>query len=123
MPQLESILTMAPFYPQNQKFVEKVGSKYGTASKYTLASGPYVQKGWTGSNNKYSLVKNDNYWDAKTVKTPKVSIQTIKDQNTGYNLYKSGKIDFTNLSPDQVRHQRRTRRTRLSHKQQRSILS
>lgn len=103
MPQLESILTMAPFYPQNQKFVEKVGSKYGTASKYTLASGPYVQKGWTGSNNKYSLVKNDNYWDAKTVKTPKVSIQTIKDQNTGYNLYKSGKIDFTNLSPDQVR--------------------
>ncbi|HBV56876.1 MAG TPA: peptide ABC transporter substrate-binding protein [Weissella confusa] len=103
MPQLESVLTMAPFYPQNQKFVEKVGKKYGTAAKYTLASGPYILKDWTGSNNKYSLVKNDNYWDAKTVKTPKVSIQTIKDQNTGYNLYKSGKIDFTNLSPDQVR--------------------
>ena len=51
MPQLESVLTMAPFYPQNQKFVEKVGSKYGTAAKYTLSSGPYVLKGWTGSNN------------------------------------------------------------------------
>ena len=37
MPQLESVLTMAPFYPQNQKFVEKVGKKYGTAAKYTLA--------------------------------------------------------------------------------------
>ncbi|QYU58111.1 peptide ABC transporter substrate-binding protein [Weissella confusa] len=103
MPQLESVLTMAPFYPQNQKFVEKVGKKYGTAAKYTLASGPYILKDWTGSNNKYSLVKNSKYYDAAVVKTPKVVVQTIKDQNTGYNLYKSGKIDFTNLSPDQVK--------------------
>lgn len=103
MPQLESVLTMAPFYPQNQKFVEKVGKKYGTAAKYTLASGPYILKDWTGSNNKYSLVKNSKYYDAAVVKTPKVVVQTIKDQNTGYNLYKSGKVDFTNLSPDQVK--------------------
>ncbi|MBJ7672661.1 peptide ABC transporter substrate-binding protein [Weissella confusa] len=103
MPQLESVLTMAPFYPQNQKFVEKVGKKYGTAAKYTLASGPYILKDWTGSNNKYSLVKNSKYYDAAAVKTPKVVVQTIKDQNTGYNLYKSGKVDFTNLSPDQVK--------------------
>ncbi|MCT0007964.1 peptide ABC transporter substrate-binding protein [Weissella confusa] len=103
MPQLESVLTMAPFYPQNQKFVEKVGKKYGTAAKYTLASGLYILKDWTGSNNKYSLVKNNKYYDAAVVKTPKVVVQTIKDQNTGYNLYKSGKVDFTNLSPDQVK--------------------
>ena len=103
MPQLESVLTMAPFYPQNQKFVEKVGKKYGTTAKYTLASGPYILKDWTGSNNKYSLVKNSKYYDAAVVKTPKVVVQTIKDQNTGYNLYKSGKVDFTNLSPDQVK--------------------
>ncbi|MBJ7648719.1 peptide ABC transporter substrate-binding protein [Weissella confusa] len=103
MPQLESVLTMAPFYPQNQKFVEKVGKKYGTAAKYTLASGPYILKDWTGSNNKYSLVKNSENYDAAVVKTPKVVVQTIKDQNTGYNLYKSGKVDFTNLSPDQVK--------------------
>ncbi|MBJ7691836.1 peptide ABC transporter substrate-binding protein [Weissella confusa] len=103
IPQLESVLTMAPFYPQNQKFVEKVGKKYGTAAKYTLASGPYILKDWTGSNNKYSLVKNSKYYDAAVVKTPKVVVQTIKDQNTGYNLYKSGKVDFTNLSPDQVK--------------------
>ena len=75
MPQLESVLTMAPFYPQNQKFVEKSGKKYGTAAKYTLSSGPFILKGWTGSNNKYSLVKNDKYYDAKVVKTPKVVVE------------------------------------------------
>lgn len=103
MPQLQSVLTMAPFYPQSKAFVDKVGGKYGTASKYTLASGPFVLKGWTGSNNKYSLVKNKNYWDADAVKTPKVEIQTIKDQNTGYNLYKGNKLDLAYLSSDQVR--------------------
>jgi oligopeptide transport system substrate-binding protein len=103
MPQLESVLTMAPFYPQSQKFVEKVGDKYGTAAKYTLSSGPFVIKGWNGSNNKYTLVKNSKYYDAKVVKTPKVVVQAIKDQNTGYNLYKSGSIDYTTLSPDQVK--------------------
>jgi len=102
MPQLESILTMAPFFPQNKAFVEKAGSKYGTTAKYTLSSGPFVMKGWNGSNNKYTLVKNKQYWDAKAVKTPKIVVQAIKDQNTGYNLYKAGSVDFTNLSPDQV---------------------
>ena len=102
MPQLESILTMAPFFPQNKAFVEKAGSKYGTTAKYTLSSGPFVMKGWNGSNNKYTLVKNKQYWDAETVKTPKIVVQAIKDQNTGYNLYKAGSVDFTNLSPDQV---------------------
>lgn len=103
MPQLESVMTMATFEPQNKKFVDKVGKKYGTASKYTISNGPFVMKGWTGSNNKISLVKNKDYWDAKTVKTPKINIQTIKDQNTGYNLYKSKKVDYTTLSPDQYK--------------------
>lgn len=103
MPQLESVMTMATFEPQNKKFVDKVGKKYGTASKYTISNGPFVMKGWTGSNNKISLVKNKDYWDANTVKTPKVNIQTIKDQNTGYNLYKSKKVDYTTLSPDQYK--------------------
>ncbi|SCC08105.1 peptide ABC transporter substrate-binding protein [Weissella bombi] len=103
MPQLESVMTMATFEPQNKKFVDKVGKKYGTASKYTISNGPFIMKGWTGSNNKISLVKNKDYWDAKTVKTPKVNIQTIKDQNTGYNLYKSKKVDYTTLSPDQYK--------------------
>ena len=103
MPQLESVLTMATFEPQNKKFVDKVGKKYGTAAKYTISNGPYTMKGWTGSNNKFSLVKNSKYWDAKTVKSPKINIQTIKDQNTGYNLYKSKKADYTTLSPDQYK--------------------
>src|SRR5699024_11245750 len=68
-----------------------------------LSAGPYKFKGWSGSNNKYSYVKNNKYYDADKVKTKKIAVQTIKDQNTGYNLYQGKKLDFTPLSPDQVK--------------------
>lgn len=34
--------------PQNKSVVKKFGKKYGTASKYMVYNGPFVQKGWTG---------------------------------------------------------------------------
>lgn len=95
-------LPMEVFFPQNQKFVEKKGDKFGTSAANYLSAGPYKLKGWTGSNNKYSYVKNDKYYDADKVKTKKITVRTIKDQNTGYNLYQGKKLDFTTLSPDQV---------------------
>ena len=103
MPQLDNILTMAPFFPQNEAFVNKVGKKYGTAAKYTLADGPFTMTGWNGSNSKYSFVKNPDYWDAGNVKAKKIDFQTVKDANTGYNLYNSGKADVTYLSAAQVK--------------------
>ncbi|MDR3190551.1 MAG: peptide ABC transporter substrate-binding protein [Lactobacillaceae bacterium] len=103
MPQLEAVLTMATFYPQSKAFNDKAGKNLGTAAKYSLSNGPFILKGWNGSNNKYSLVKNPKYWDAKAVKSKKITIQTIKDQNTGYNLYKGKKVDYTTLSADQVK--------------------
>lgn len=102
MPQLKSILTNAPFFPQNETFVRESGKKYGTAAKYTLASGPYKMKKWSGSSETYTLVKNKEYYDADVVKTKKIKMSTVKDQNTGYNLYKANKLDFTTLSPRQV---------------------
>ena len=51
----------ALFFPQAEKAVKKYGSNYGTASKYMLYNGPYVQKDWTGSNLSWKMVKNKYY--------------------------------------------------------------
>ncbi|MCM0596028.1 peptide ABC transporter substrate-binding protein [Weissella uvarum] len=102
LPQLIQMLPMAPFFPQNEAFVKKAGSNFGTQSKYILSSGPYVQQDWNGSNDTVSYKKNQNYYDKRAVKTNHLVIKTIADANTGYNLYKSNTIDFTNLSPQQV---------------------
>jgi oligopeptide transport system substrate-binding protein len=103
MPQLKSELAMATFLPQNQAFVEKAGKNYGTSAEYTLSSGPFVLKDWSGSNKKYTLVKNDQYWDAKSVKTNKVTVQAVTSNNTGYNLFKSGDTDLAYLNATQTK--------------------
>lgn len=101
IPYFKLLMGFYIFFPQNQKFVEKCGSKYGTAAKYVLSNGPFKMTGWTGSNLTWKLVKNNTYWDKKNVKLDQVSMSVQKTQSTSYNLYQSGKLDETNLDAQQ----------------------
>ena len=91
------------FFPQNQKVVEANGSKYGTSSSTTAFNGPFVQKGWTGSNLSWKLVKNKNYWDKKNVKLNTINYSVQKTPSTAYNLYQSNKLDATVLDAQQTK--------------------
>ncbi|MFR0541041.1 peptide ABC transporter substrate-binding protein [Lactobacillus delbrueckii] len=93
IPYFKLLMAFPLFFPQNQKFIEKMGSKYATASKYMIYNGPYKQVGWTGSNLTWKLVKNDKYWDKKNVKLDTVKFSVQKTPATDYNLYQSGKLD------------------------------
>ncbi|RZM16269.1 lipoprotein, peptide binding protein oppa-like protein [Lactobacillus delbrueckii] len=61
IPYFKNLMTFALFFPQAEKAVKKYGSNYGTTSKYMLYNGPYMQKGWTGSNLSWKMVKNKYY--------------------------------------------------------------
>ncbi|MBM6986476.1 MAG: peptide ABC transporter substrate-binding protein [Lactobacillus delbrueckii] len=97
------LLAFPLFFPENQQFIEKVGSKYGTAAKYTISSGPFKLTKWTGSNKQFTLVKNQNYWDKKNVKLDKVNETISETSSTAYNLYQAGKLDETYLTREQVK--------------------
>ena len=97
IPYFQLLLAGSAFAPQNQKFIEKAGKKYGTAAKYTLSDGPFVMKGWTGSNLTWKLVKNKYYWDKKDVKLTQINYSVQKSPSTAYNLYQAGKLDGTIL--------------------------
>lgn len=90
------------YYPQNEKFVKQAGKKFGTAAKYTLSDGPFKLTKWTGNNKEFSLVKNNNYWDAKKVKLQRVNETISETTTTSYNLYQAGKLDETTLTGEQV---------------------
>ncbi|MGO2722849.1 MAG: peptide ABC transporter substrate-binding protein [Lactobacillus sp.] len=96
------LLSWPLFFPQNQKFIQKSGSLYGTQSSYTISSGPYVLTKWTGNNKSWTLVKNKHYWDAKKVRLAKVNEQVSESTTTSYNLFRAGKVDATQLSGQQV---------------------
>ena len=103
IPYFKLLMGFPTFFPQNQKAVEKYGSKYGTASKYMCYDGPFNLTKWTGTNLSWSLKKSDNYWDKKNVKLDFINFKVNKSNSTAYNLYQSGKLDATSLSAEQAK--------------------
>ncbi|KIC04295.1 oligopeptide-binding protein [Ligilactobacillus ruminis DPC 6832] len=103
IPYFKLLMGFPLFFPQNQKTVEKYGSKYGTASKYMCYDGPFNLTKWTGTNLSWSLKKSDNYWDKKSVKLDAINFKVNKSNSTSYNLYQSGKLDATSLSAEQAK--------------------
>ncbi|KRL81495.1 peptide ABC transporter substrate-binding protein [Ligilactobacillus equi] len=91
------------FGPQNQKVVEKYGKKYATKSQYMVYSGPFKITKWNGTSNKWSFVKNNQYWDKNKVKLNKINYTVVENTNTGYQLYQQNKLDLTPLSSQQVK--------------------
>ncbi|WP_434520393.1 peptide ABC transporter substrate-binding protein [Pediococcus sp. M21F004] len=102
IPYFKLLMGFPSFFPQDQKVVQKYGDKYATQSKYQVYNGPYTMTGWTGTNNKWSLVKNKNYWDKKHVYLTKINDQVVKDTQTGLNLFQGKQVDQTVLSGTQV---------------------
>ena len=103
IPYFKHLMSFALFFPQSEKTVKKYGDKYGTASKYMLYNGPFVQKGWTGSNLSWKMVKNKYYWDKKNVKVSKISWSVQKTPSTAYNLYQSNRLDALSLDSSQTK--------------------
>lgn len=103
IPYLPEILVGAQFYPQDSKVVKQNGSKYGTNSKRLVYNGPFTVKGWTGSNLKWTLVKNKNYWNKRIVHLDKVNVQVVQTTSTGVNLFRSNSLDYVPLSSDFVK--------------------
>lgn len=101
-PQFKNLLSFANFVPQKKAFVDKTGDNYGTASKYSLYSGPYKVEAWNGTSSTYKLVKNKYYWDAKHVKTKTITVQTIKKPDTAVQMYKQGDVDYATISSTQA---------------------
>ena len=103
IPYFNNLMGFAVFFPQNEKVVKKYGSKYGTASKYLVYNGPYIQKGWTGSNLSWKMVKNKYYWDKSKVKLNQINWSVQKSTTTSYNLYQAKKLDATSLDSSQIK--------------------
>ena len=97
-PQFKSLLSFSNFVPQHKEFVEKTGKQYGTKSDKQIYSGPFKVENWNGTSGGFKLVKNNNYWDAKHVKTKTINIQTVKKPDTAVQMYKQGQLDFASIS-------------------------
>ncbi|OIK87114.1 peptide ABC transporter substrate-binding protein [Oenococcus oeni] len=104
MPQFQNLMAFPVFFAQDKKFESSLGSKVGTSSSKQVYSGPYKFVGWNGSNKKFKLVPNKNYWDAKAVKNKGVNFQVVTDTTAALALYNKGELDQVTLStPQQIK--------------------
>ena len=101
VPYFKALLSFATFYPQNQKFVESQGDKFGLEADTAIYNGPFTLSEWKHEQS-FKLSHNDSYWDADAVKLKEVNFNIVKDTATGVNLYETNKADVAGLSAEFV---------------------
>jgi oligopeptide transport system substrate-binding protein len=89
------------FLPQNQKFVESQGEKYGTGFENQLYNGPFMLTSWK-MEDQYKMSKNPDYWNKDIVKLDTINTKVVKETSASVNLYEDGQIDTCILDSDYV---------------------
>ncbi|SIS47765.1 peptide ABC transporter substrate-binding protein [Salimicrobium flavidum] len=100
-PYFESLTAFGTFLPLNQEFVEEQGDSYAQEADTLLSNGPFKFESWDHGEG-WTVVKNEDYWDAENVQLEQINVNVVKDIATGVNLYNSGEIDRTALSSEFV---------------------
>ncbi|WP_311407362.1 peptide ABC transporter substrate-binding protein [Liquorilactobacillus uvarum] len=99
----KKLLAWPLFFPMNKTTVDKFGTKYGTQARYTVSNGPFKLTKWTGTNKKWTLIKNTDYWAKSAVHLKKINELVTESTTTSYELYSDKKVDETLLSGQQVK--------------------
>ncbi|WP_117170884.1 peptide ABC transporter substrate-binding protein [Paraliobacillus sediminis] len=105
VPYFHSLLTFGTFLPLNEAFVTEQGEDYALSSDNLLFNGPFTLNDWnpTGDNpDQWSLVKNEDYWDAESVQLETINVSVVKETSTAVNLYNTGEIDRAGLTAEFV---------------------
>lgn len=101
-PSFLSVVSVVWLAPQNEAYVKEQGKNYGKTSENLLYSGPFALKDWNQASDNWTLVPNQSYYDAKAVKLTAVHGSTIKEENTGIDLFKNKELDLTRISGQYV---------------------
>lgn len=97
-PSFLSVVSIGWLAPQRQSYVEEKGTAYGKTSEDLLYTGPFVLKDWQQTGAEWTLAKNPEYYDQAVVKLDKIKGSTIKEENTGIQLFESGELDLQKIS-------------------------
>lgn len=90
-----NIITNPSFFPVNEK-VATANPTWFTEAESFVGNGPFKLIDWKHDVS-FTFAKNENYWDAGTVKLDKVQWAMINDSNTEYQMYQTGELDTSGV--------------------------
>jgi len=89
---------MAPVY---QPFYEEVGAEnFGTSPETLLYNGAFRMTEWV-LENRITVEKNDQWWDAANVELSKIYFVKYTDNNAMLNAFMGNELDVTDLTGEQ----------------------
>ena len=97
-----SLMYFPTFYPIEQSFYDSCGDTFATSPETLQSNGAFVMTSYEPSATSFTLVKNENYWDAGRVKLAGLNYQLIQDSQQALLSYQTGDLDTIILSGDQV---------------------
>lgn len=87
-------LTANPvLFPIHKGVAEENPDWFLDAGEDYVSNGPFTLSKWD-HQSKIELEKNDEYWDSDTVQLDKVNFFIVEDNNTAFNMYQSGDLDY-----------------------------
>ncbi|MCG1028200.1 peptide ABC transporter substrate-binding protein [Virgibacillus halodenitrificans] len=92
------VISNPAFFPVNAKVAEENPEWYAEADSF-VSNGPFKLESWA-HDSEMMMVKNDQYWDAETVKLDKVHWAMVNETNTEYQMFESGDLDMTSIPSD-----------------------
>jgi oligopeptide transport system substrate-binding protein len=80
------------FSPLPMHVINQYGSNWTRIENFT-GNGPFILQEYI-PNNRIVVVPNDKYWNKANVFLTKITFLPIEDQNTAYNAFLNGEIDW-----------------------------
>ncbi|KQL34612.1 MULTISPECIES: peptide ABC transporter substrate-binding protein [Bacillaceae] len=90
-----NIITNPSFFPVNEKVATENPTWFTEADTF-VGNGPFKLASWEHDVS-FSFAKNENYWDAGSVKLDKVEWAMVDDSNTEYQMYETGELDVSGV--------------------------
>lgn len=111
-PYFKEVLASLVALPKNRKVAEAQKDKYGTSSETAVFNGPFRPVGLSRTSDKWKLVRNDGYWDRKSVRLKTVRYVVVKSQAKAAQGVRDGKYDYARIG---AMYSRKLERSRMFH--------
>jgi oligopeptide transport system substrate-binding protein len=95
------LITNAIYAPLNEKFYKIAGDKFALEADKLLYNGPWMLTEWI-HGGKFVFKKNPYYWNKEFPNVPDMTFLLVPDPNTAANMFRSGNLDMTEISGDQL---------------------
>lgn len=97
------IITQPTFFPVNKKSAES-NPKFAAEASTLVTNGPFKMTEWVHDQS-VKVEKNDGYWDKDGVKIAGIDWVMVNDENTQYQMFKTGQLDAIETVPNDMKKQ------------------